>query len=373
MRIVASLCFLLWTVCYSSGAEHPSADEIIAKSIDALGGYENLKRIQSLNMSGIYKEGQYEGEAHMTKMRPNLRLVGCLPEVCNGQKTDYLEGYDGTRGWEANLKRQRMIRTRNKAELALRCGSEFDPMFVDYKEKGYKVEYVGEQTLFNTTPVWVVRITPPNCQVHDFHFDKQTFLPIAQRKLYSVHARGTAVDLLTVFSDFREVNGVKISFKGEERNAKTGELISSATWKSIEVNTIQDKSIFNAPTVTPGPGTQLVLDMLEASEQKSAEDVLAMYHNFRNHPERKQIDMESDLTFLGYELLKADRYDVTIPVMEILINEYPKSAANYDSLGEAYLQKGDKAKAAAAFTKALEIDPKALDTKAKLDKLSKEQ
>ena len=110
--------------------------------------------------------------------------------------------------------------------------------------------------------------------------------------------------------------------------------------------------------------------MLEASETRPAHEVLAMYHAFRNQPGNTGINMESDLTFLGYELLKADRYDSAIPVMEFLVREYPESAGNYDSLGDAYLQKGEREKAAAAFRKALEIDPQALDTKAKLDKLA---
>ncbi len=369
MRRLWLLCFLCAGVGIAS-ARNPSADEVIDKAIQALGGHARIKAIQSLNMSGVYREGQHQGEAHMSKMRPNLRLVGCLPEICDGKASSYLEGYDGSRGWEANLKRQRMIRTHRKAELALRCGSEFDPMFVDYRQKGHRAEYVGEEKLFGNTAVFVVRITPRECQVHDFYFDQQSYLPIANRKLYSVHARGAAVDLLTVFSDFREVNGVRMHFRAEERNAKTGELISSAQWDRIEANTIKAPSMFDAPVVHPGPGTKLVIEMLEASETRPAPEVLALYHAFRNQPQSTDIHLESDLTFLGYELLKADRYDSAIPVMEILVREYPDSAGNYDSLGDAYLQKGEREKAAAAFRKALGIDPKALDAKAKLDKLA---
>ena len=347
---------------------HPSADEIINRSTDALGGLQNIHKLQSLNFSGIYQEGSHKGEAHMTKMRPNLRLVGCLPQTCNEQTSDYLEGYDGSRGWEANLKRQRMIRTVGKAELALRCGSEFDPMFVDYKQKGNRAEYIGED-LFEKKPVWIVRISPPNCQIHDFYFDQQSFLPVASRKLYNVHARGEAVDLLTVYADYREVNGVKIPFRDEEQDFKTGNAVSSTIWKTIEANTVRDVNLFEAPVVHPSAGTKLVLEMLEISQSKSPAEVLQTYREFRSKPENKNLDMESDLNFLGYELLKADRYELAIPVMEILVDEYPNSSNNFDSLGDAYLQKGDKDKAIAAFQKALELDPNASGTKAKLDRL----
>src|SRR5262245_55734889 len=87
----------------------PTAEQIVQKAIDALGGYEQIKAIQSLNYSGVYKEGTYSGAAHMTRMRPNRRLVGCVPQVCDGKRDDYLEIFDGERGWEVNLKRQRLI------------------------------------------------------------------------------------------------------------------------------------------------------------------------------------------------------------------------------------------------------------------------
>jgi tetratricopeptide (TPR) repeat protein len=349
--------------------EHPSADQIVQKAIEALGGYEKIKAIQSLNYSGLYKEGTYAGAAHMTRMRPNRRLVGCVPHACDGKQGDYLEIFDGQRGWEVNLKRQRLIQMRRKAELAGRCGAEFDPMFVDYKQKGYQLRFAGTETV-GDRPAWVVRITPSDCQERLFYFDQQTYMPLADRMLYNVHARGQAVDQLHIMTDYREVNGVKMPFHGEERNYKTGELISAGEWEKIEANTVKDESIFVPPAVHPGRGTKLVLEMLEASETKPASGVLAMYREFRGHPENKTVDMESDLTFLGYELLKADRYDSAIPVMQWLVEQYPNANA-FDSLGDAYAQKGDKAQAIAAYRRAVELDPKALDTRIKLEKLEK--
>lgn len=242
-------------------------------------------------------------------------------------------------------------------------------MFVDYQQKGYQLRFAGAEKV-GERPAWVVRITPRDCQERLFYFDQQTYMPLADRMLYNVHARGKAVDQLHVMTDYREVNGVKMPFRGEERNYKTGELISAGEWEKIEANTVTDGSIFVPPAVHPGPGTKLVLEMLEVSETKPASTVLAMYREFRSRPENRSVDMASDLTFLGYELLKADRYDSAIPVMQWLVEQYPTADA-YDSLGDAYAQKGDKAQAIAAYRKAVELDPKALDTRNKLEKLEK--
>src|SRR5262245_2450441 len=96
-----SFLFLLMLLAAADASTHPTADEIISRSIEALGGYERIHAIKSLNYSGVYREGHYVGNgAHMTRMRPNKRLVGCVPHVCDGRADSYLEIFDGERGWE---------------------------------------------------------------------------------------------------------------------------------------------------------------------------------------------------------------------------------------------------------------------------------
>ena len=83
--------------------------------------------------------------------------------------------------------------------------------------------------------------------------------------------------------------------------------------------------------------------------------MMARYDAFRATPEGKTADTQYDMNWLGYELLKVDAYPAAIPVFEKVIAEHPGSAAAYDSLGDAYLQQGDKAKAREAFATALAI------------------
>jgi len=56
-------------------------------------------------------------------MRPDSRLVGCRPEVptCDGQWSGIVEAFDGQHGWKLNWPKQRLVKTVNKAERALRC------------------------------------------------------------------------------------------------------------------------------------------------------------------------------------------------------------------------------------------------------------
>ncbi|MBV9882444.1 MAG: tetratricopeptide repeat protein, partial [Sphingomonadaceae bacterium] len=80
-------------------------------------------------------------------------------------------------------------------------------------------------------------------------------------------------------------------------------------------------------------------------------------------------DTAYDMNWLGYELLKVDNYAVARAVFERVIAEHPQSAEAWDSLGDAYLQQGDRAQALAAFEHALTLDPNRPETIRKRDGL----
>lgn len=68
---------------------------------------------------------------------------------------------------------------------------------------------------------------------------------------------------------------------------------------------------------------------------------------------------ENELNLYGYQLLGAGNTDQAINVFIQNTNKFPKSANTWDSLGEAYVTKGDKQKAIASFKKSLSLSPTA--------------
>jgi CubicO group peptidase (beta-lactamase class C family) len=67
---------------------------------------------------------------------------------------------------------------------------------------------------------------------------------------------------------------------------------------------------------------------------------------------------ESDLNLLGYYLLyDENKVDAAIKIFELNTKAYPTSSNTFDSLGEAYLKKGDKQSAIKNYQRALEMDP----------------
>ena len=81
---------------------------------------------------------------------------------------------------------------------------------------------------------------------------------------------------------------------------------------------------------------------------------------------------ESQINNLGYQMMGAKQLAKAETLFKLNTTNYPESANCYDSLGDLYLEKGDKAKAIETFKKALTLQA-IPETKEKLEKLLKEK
>ncbi len=85
------------------------------------------------------------------------------------------------------------------------------------------------------------------------------------------------------------------------------------------------------------------------------EAAIEQYHSLKTvQPDTYNFD-EGQLNGLGYDLLKIDRVDDAIAIMQLNMEMYPDYANGWDSLGEAYEAKGDSVNAKIAYNKAAEM------------------
>jgi polyisoprenoid-binding protein YceI len=66
---------------------------------------------------------------------------------------------------------------------------------------------------------------------------------------------------------------------------------------------------------------------------------------------------EGQLNTLAYKIMQQGRIDDAIVLFKLNADAFPQSGNVFDSLGEAYLRKGDRANALANYQKALALDP----------------
>ena len=82
------------------------------------------------------------------------------------------------------------------------------------------------------------------------------------------------------------------------------------------------------------------------------------YHDLKTAAPATYNFDEDQLNALGYRLIQAKEYSKAIRIFQLNVEAYPQSSNVYDSLGEAYMDSGDKTQAKANYQKSLELNPK---------------
>jgi uncharacterized membrane protein len=67
---------------------------------------------------------------------------------------------------------------------------------------------------------------------------------------------------------------------------------------------------------------------------------------------------EDELNNLGYEFIRSKKFKEAIRIFQLNVEAYPQSSNVYDSLGEAYMDDGNKLLAIANYQKSLDLNPK---------------
>ena len=103
---------------------------------------------------------------------------------------------------------------------------------------------------------------------------------------------------------------------------------------------------------------------------KGVEAMIAEFHRLKSGTDPGLYVAESELNTFGYQLLRRRQVNEAIEVLKLNVEAYPQSANVYDSLGEAYMLRGDKEKAIENYQRALAIDPTMGSAKLALVKLT---
>ena len=98
--------------------------------------------------------------------------------------------------------------------------------------------------------------------------------------------------------------------------------------------------------------------------------MISEFHTLKSVPDPDLYTSESDTNAFGYRLLRRNQVNEAIQVFKLNVEAYPQSANVYDSLGEAYVIRGDKEKAIESYQKALAIDPTMESAKLALRRLT---
>ena len=127
--------------------------------------------------------------------------------------------------------------------MANEADVELQNVFVDYKRKGFKVTLEGKDTVDGKNCV-AVKLVRQDGDAETYYFDDLTYALI-MKVSPSKNAELQGTILKTLYSDYRDVNGIKIPFRSSSKS--NDQLILEVTVDKAEMNLPIDVKEFHPP------------------------------------------------------------------------------------------------------------------------------
>lgn len=216
-----------------------TADELIAKNIEARGGLEAIRAIHSLKLSGRLQAGGFEAEVS------DYRRQGKVRNEFSIQGMTQVRAYDGREAWAISPFGGRKDPQKLSADDIKDLGIEADlegPL-VDSAKKGHKLEYLGTEDI-DGTEAHKLRVAYASGNEAVYYFDPDHFLEI--RIVTKSWYRGSAFEGETDLGDYERVNGVYLPFSVAS-GAKGSAQKSTVTYERAEANLELADSLFAFP------------------------------------------------------------------------------------------------------------------------------
>ncbi len=213
-----------------------TVDEIIAKNIEAKGGLEKLKSTNSVRISGRAIVQGMSVPVLIVSKRPNLMRNEM---DMAGQKV--IQGFDGATMWASvpGMPPQE-IPPGPQTEM-LKRNSQFDPIFLDYKEKGHRIEYKGKEADGGKQAHHLV-VTPKEGPVVHYYIDVVSGLET--KTVTEIQVPAMKAQFETRMSDYRNVDGRMFPFTLV--HVVDGNMMETR-FERVEFNVQLDDALFKIP------------------------------------------------------------------------------------------------------------------------------
>ena len=96
---------------------------------------------------------------------------------------------------------------------------------------------------------------------------------------------------------------------------------------------------------------------MEALDRNDVALAAKRFREFTTDPANTYLNVENVMNSFGYKLMGMKRLDQAVEVFKLNTEAYPQSSNVWDSLGEAYMNRGDKKLAIKNYEKSLKLDP----------------
>jgi zinc protease len=224
-----------------------TADDVINKSLTAIGGRVALEKLKSRSTAGTITlstpAGEIEGSVEVLNAAPNKSrtlIKADLSAFGVGQLV-VDQRFNGTAGYVMDTLQGNHDITGNQLDN-LRNGS-FPHPFMSYKEMGTAVRLSGKEKV-GDREAYVIIFEPTSGSALRQYIDAESYLPVQLVVKAEVPQLGREVEQTTEFLDYREVDGVKLPFLIKATSAVQSYTIAVT---KVEHNVRIDDTLFSKP------------------------------------------------------------------------------------------------------------------------------
>jgi len=233
---------------FSQQNQAQTADEIISTYFENIGGIEKLQAVEGMKMSAKVNQGGMEIPLEIIQLKGGKQMT-----VINFQGKEIKQGvFDGETLWSTNFMTQKAEKSDKETtdNMKLEINDFLDP-FLNYKEKGYSVELLGNETI-DGAETFKIKLTKEPVTIDGkeeesvsfYFFDTENFVPIVvQNEIKSGPYKGQMGE--AKMSDYQEVDGIYFPFSlSQGLKGQPGQAI---TLDKIELNPVIDDALFKFP------------------------------------------------------------------------------------------------------------------------------
>ena len=244
---VASMVLLAIPAVAAQTPASPTADEVIEKSLVALGGRAALGKLKSRAMSGSITlstpAGNVSGTIEVWNAAPNkmrtlikvdLTALGAGPLTMD-------QRFNGKTGYVIDTLQGNRDMTDKQAD-SLRNGT-FPTPLLTYKDNGTSVRLTGKEKV-GDRDAYVLVFEPVSGAAARQYIDAETYLPIKGVIKVDVPQLGQELEQTTELADYREVDGVKVPFRVSASSAVQSYTVQVT---KLEHNVAIDEAFFSKP------------------------------------------------------------------------------------------------------------------------------
>ncbi|WP_026998043.1 hypothetical protein [Flectobacillus major] len=218
-----------------------TADEIVAKHIEAMGGAEKWKAIKSIELKNKMSMGGMDLQSKTIivtgkGLRSEVSVMGqeIVTAIEGDQGWTILPAMMGGNGEPQDL--PGAVVKQSKGQM------EFGGALLGYKEKGATIEYIGKEKVDNVE-TYKLKLTEKNGDVSNLFISPSTYFILKTTGKRVVN--GQEMDVEISFSDFKKVEGLVFAHTTEMPSPMGGNMTIEID--SIKLNPTVDEAIFKKP------------------------------------------------------------------------------------------------------------------------------